>query len=469
MNNQMLSTFVISFLMLATPLAIAANTQGDNKGKPFQELQSAVDAAVAAEASARQDADEANEDAIEANSAAILAREAAGVAETAARQAADSAEQAARISADIQLQTGIDLNTRAIGDNTAALGAVAVELTDLNTRVDEVEVRVATNSVRIDEALLAISDSSEVLRTELRSALYDLELSIAQDVAGLRQELGALVGRVNLLTTMVSELTNNVTVVTIELRTAIESNSSEVRGLVANLTVMNAELSIAQSEIMALRGRVSDAEIALSNQTNSLAEINLELGTLDERVAMLEAGTTTPSSREFTFSETEGNLSTDDFSSAELAGALASLNFLEGDYLYVQGFGRNTTYPTIEYCTNDSSMKVVIDNFVSGGSYLRRSTNSPTSDTWGRNGQSWSVLTGWFETYSDNSGGEQKFSVRGLSSVYHGHVALFPRDPGSLSGTSNPDYEVYVQGWAYGAEQAITVKAGATRLEACGF
>jgi len=97
--RTLISALVISVGLLAGTALAASN--GDNNGKPFQDLQDAIDAAVAAESAAR-----------EAGDAAISAEVSA---ETAAREAGDAAaaaaiatEELARINADQDLQAQLD-------------------------------------------------------------------------------------------------------------------------------------------------------------------------------------------------------------------------------------------------------------------------------------------------------------------------------------------------------------------------
>lgn len=107
--------FALIFALMLVPLISLAESSGDNNGKPFLELQAAVDAALAAEAAAREAADAAEASAREAaDTAEALARDSADALESATRAAADAAlsaqiaaEEAARIAADNALQAEI--------------------------------------------------------------------------------------------------------------------------------------------------------------------------------------------------------------------------------------------------------------------------------------------------------------------------------------------------------------------------
>jgi hypothetical protein len=88
-------------LLGAMPSGIFAQGQSGNNAKPFQELEEAIDAAIAAEASAREAGDAAN-------SAEVAAEAAAREAADAAALAAIAAERLERIEADEAMQAKID-------------------------------------------------------------------------------------------------------------------------------------------------------------------------------------------------------------------------------------------------------------------------------------------------------------------------------------------------------------------------
>jgi hypothetical protein len=108
---------LIFFALLSVlSLGALAQSQGNANGQPFQELQSAVDRAITAEAGAREAADAAEAAArAAADTAEAAARAAADLAESTTRAAQDAAlaaeiaaEEVARIAADIALQGHIN-------------------------------------------------------------------------------------------------------------------------------------------------------------------------------------------------------------------------------------------------------------------------------------------------------------------------------------------------------------------------
>ena len=108
--------FALIFALILVPLLSLAENSGDSNGQPFQELQAAVEAALAAEAAAREAADAAEASARQAgDTAEALERETVDAAERAARAAEDAslsariaAEEVARLAADAALQAEID-------------------------------------------------------------------------------------------------------------------------------------------------------------------------------------------------------------------------------------------------------------------------------------------------------------------------------------------------------------------------
>jgi hypothetical protein len=117
------AVILISLGLVVGAPSYAAN--GDNKGQPFQELKAATDAALAAEAAAREAADSAQ-------AAALAAEEAARMQADSAMAAALALEQVARMQADLAAQAQINAHAgmlQGLGDRVSHLFADGLILT----------------------------------------------------------------------------------------------------------------------------------------------------------------------------------------------------------------------------------------------------------------------------------------------------------------------------------------------------
>lgn len=111
---------MLVFISVVLSAGVLAASNGANNGKPFQEIQAAVDAAIAAEAGAREAADAAE---AAAREAADTAEASTRAAEDAALAAADAAEEAARIAADMMFMQQLEIE---IAERQALGGVVSI-------------------------------------------------------------------------------------------------------------------------------------------------------------------------------------------------------------------------------------------------------------------------------------------------------------------------------------------------------
>lgn len=212
---------------LTTP-AFAAN--GDNKGKPFQELSALI---------------EENKTLIAENSASIdaLSGEVQSLALTIAQTQNDLAAVTARVL-----------------DNEASI-------TELMTRVDAAETDIDTLQSELAEAVLATAN----LRT-------DLENQIALLDASLRSMIGDNAALITQLNDMIADL-----------QTQVDANTAAINPLSTQVSALLATVMANSNNIALLQADRNALTTAVDGLTNQVSDLSTEIEALKTRTSRLES------------------------------------------------------------------------------------------------------------------------------------------------------------------------------------
>jgi len=474
-------------LGLAASLPVHAqngNSRGASNGQPFQELQSAIDAAeeavnAAIDANtARIDANEsaieantaatsANASAIDANSAAIQANTAATganasaiSAEAAAREAGDSAvaaeaaaavaqEAAARISGIAQLRSGL----------MSSIISLEEDVNDVSGRLSNLEGQVLVNAEDIAGAMEEIGFLNAALANvsgAILSELHDLQFQHQADIADIRNQLAGLRFEVDSLSIGLNELSLQLGQELLAMQAAIDANSADIGNLMASVTLLNGQMSVAQAEITDLLSRVGLAEQALAQQESDLQSLAGALAGLDARMQLLE---NQPSGDELLLVDTTA----DDFDGSELADFFSSVSVSSSSFILVEAStSRQGTYA---WCSTNAAWYV--NNYLGnyqGSSYLV----SGSWDKWYKdNGGVWNHTNASHGNYYGSacgggaSGWCSEWGIGGLA--FNGYLPNWSYGASSLNGS-----EMYNREGSYG-DGTLRIKVGESRAQTCGF
>ncbi len=377
---------------------------------------------------------------------------------------AKSSEQGSINGAPFQaLNTLIENNTARIAENASlisansdAISANALSIEALEKKTDEIgaailglEERVATNEIDI----AALKNKVNAISTDLESLsveLNQLSVSVSGSINEMNQEIATLKDSVNALSSNLDTLRVNVDEKISELDAAIASNSGDITVLSALVVSMNAKLTLANSDITALYTKISSLESMIASQNEIIND-------LDARLLLVNTqNTATLSSREFTVRGTQYK----DLSIAVLKSNISALNYLSGEYFYMKATGKRNS----EFCSSNPFVMSIIDSYISSIEYSKSGQNMENVWVKGEGASLWSAA---YHLYAQTISSDQYnfldfYAVDG-SFKFH-RTILMPKY------YDQDNMEVFVNGgWDNDAINSITVRVGATRMEACGF
>lgn len=221
-------------LALAAGGAWAKNSngsQGDNNGKPFQELNALIDA---------------NRALIEENSAAISI-----------------------------LQTD--------------LAGLVTALSDTNARIDQLSLNVAANTADIATALAAV-ESHDTQLAALYADLSALEAEHAADFEAVNSQLDAINAEITTLHALRAQLAASVSAQLAALSAQVNDNSLAIDSLVFDLTLVNAQLATVNSSIWQLTQQQNALSATVAAYGSQITQLQQTTASLQAQIDALGQG-----------------------------------------------------------------------------------------------------------------------------------------------------------------------------------
>ena len=243
----------------------------------------------------------------------------------------------------------------------------------------------------------------------------------------------------------------------VRLDAAIAENSADINVLSATVTSMTANIGTIQSEILELFGRIATAETTIASHTVSLAEIDGMLFFIKQRVSVLEA------LEAFHYDERVIVIigtDADDYASGVLKKMVASLNLTNEDWIYIRGISERGTS---EICTSNDDMVTGLNSFANNQSYSTVVVNDNQTLIKGVESNIWSTSS--MVDIASLTSFNGVFGVRARNFIVGSNIMHWFSEEDTVTGEIivNQDSDNDGNG------NTLIIKAGDTRLEACGF
>ena len=342
----------------------------------------------------------------------------------------------------------IESNARIIAENADAIAANTDAIVVLQTSADaadlsltSLENHIAQNELDIVAANLAIQNNTD--------SITDLTITISRAINQIQSDIVTLKGSVASLTSGLAALRTDMNDEIALLRTAITNNSADIGTLSAIVTLMGQDIGTIQGEILELFGRIATAETALADHTTKLAQIDSGMALMNLRVTALEE----LHERTIVFNGTAA----DDYAPGVMSTMLASLKLTNEDWVYMRATNNSGTS---ELCTSNNDAVTVINGMLNDENHSFRVHYDDETLLRAAGSNTWeSARIGYFVSSSEYDGSVllEAFDISGNSS-----------NAGIVE--NHPDGEIWANlSFDNEFDNTVTIKAGATRLEACGF
>ena len=185
-------------------------------------------------------------------------------------------------------QAAIAANADAIAGITVDIEEINLRIDNLEADVEQIEIDVANNAADIAAALARIS-STEANVAALQSDLAALAAAHAADSAAIHAQLAALEAELLNLNALREALAADLQAQLDALQAQVNGNTFAIDGALLQLVTINAQLTVINSDILAINAALDSLSAAQADNDADLADLEARVSALESAVTVLQS------------------------------------------------------------------------------------------------------------------------------------------------------------------------------------